>query len=145
MSRLWFSHRGFSVAALFATAAQCVNPEAAHAQIPPSESEVRAYQGLHAAVARGDLAETKRLIATRSDLKAVDSHNRTALHVAAHRGARDIAEALVAAGADANALDSRRYDIITIAAVRDDEAFLDPGPEARRQCEGDHQSLSAPR
>ena len=50
------------------------------------------------AVARGDIAETKRLLAANADLKAVDAHHRTALHVAAHRSAREIAEALVAAG-----------------------------------------------
>ena len=33
------------------------------AQIPPTESEVRAYTGLHAAAAAGNVAEIERLVA----------------------------------------------------------------------------------
>ena len=34
------------------------------AQIPPTESEIRAYTGLHAAAATGNVAEIDRLIGT---------------------------------------------------------------------------------
>ena len=35
----------------------------ARAQVPPSPAELRVYAGLHAAAARGDVAEIERLIA----------------------------------------------------------------------------------
>jgi ankyrin repeat protein len=96
----------------------------ARAQTPPSPSEIAAYTGLHKAVAAGDLAETAKLIATRPDLEARDGNGRTPLHVAAFVSNQPIAQALVKAGANPKALDNQRYDIITIAAVKDDPAFM---------------------
>jgi uncharacterized protein len=94
------------------------------AQTPPSAAEIAAYVGLHAAVARGDVAAVKAALAGGADKSARDSNGRTALHVAAHSGRTDFATALLDAGADANALDNQRYDIITIAAVRNDLPML---------------------
>ena len=39
----------------------------ASAQIAPTEAELRAYNGLHAAAARGDVAEIEKRIASRED------------------------------------------------------------------------------
>ncbi len=47
------------------------------AQIPPSASEVAAYEGLHAAAAKGDAAKIKRLVAAGADPNARDGHGRT--------------------------------------------------------------------
>ena len=55
------------------------------AQMPPSASEVAGYEGLHAAAAKGDTAEIKRLVAAGADPNARDGHGRTPLMVAAHR------------------------------------------------------------
>jgi uncharacterized protein len=90
------------------------------AQVPPSASEVAAYKGLHAAAAKGDAAEIKRLVAAGADLNARDGHGRTPLMVAAHRKRIDAAKALIDAKADLNLLDVQAYDVITIAAVIDD-------------------------
>ena len=94
----------------------------ATAQTPPSESEVAAYQGLHAAAARGNVEEIRRLAA--GDLNARDGNGRTPLHVATFARQADAIRALAQAGADLNALENDRYDAVTIAAVADDEATL---------------------
>ena len=93
---------------------------AAQAQIAPSAGEVAAYSGLHAAAAKGDIAEIKRLVAVSVDLNARDGHGRTPLMVAAHRKQIDAARPLIDAKADLNLLDAQAYDVITIAAVIDD-------------------------
>jgi hypothetical protein len=54
----------------------------ASAQIAPTESEWRAYGGLHAAAARGDVAGIEKLIASGENKEAVDEAGRTPLHVA---------------------------------------------------------------
>lgn len=92
---------------------------AADAQIPPSPAEVSAYEGLHLAAHRGDLAALRRAVAT-SNLETRDGHGRTALHVATHARQREAMRELVKAGADPRALDGQAYDAITIAAVADD-------------------------
>ncbi|MDH4094636.1 MAG: ankyrin repeat domain-containing protein [Betaproteobacteria bacterium] len=96
---------------------------AAQAQVPPTEAELRAYTGLHAAAAKGDAAEIAR-VATRANIDARDGYRRTPLHVAAYRAQHEVMRALVRAGADPNALEADRYDIVTIAAVADDVATL---------------------
>ena len=96
---------------------------AAQAQVPPTEAELRAYTGLHAAAAKGDAAEIAR-IATRANVDARDSYRRTPLHVAAYRARHEAMRALVKAGADPNALEHDRYDIVTIAAVANDVPTL---------------------
>ena len=99
-------------------------PIPGHAQTAPDDQEISAYRGLHAAVASGNQAEIKNLIAGGADLNATDGHGRTPLMVAGYR--RDVAAArlLIKAGADVNALDVQRYDLMTIAAVADDLAML---------------------
>jgi len=94
------------------------------AQIPPSESEVRAYTGLHAAAAAGNVAEIERLVAGGANREARDANGRTPLHVAAYRRQYDAARVLMKRGANPNALDAQRYDIVTIAAVADDVPML---------------------
>jgi ankyrin repeat protein len=94
------------------------------AQVPPSDAEVRAYQGLHAAAAAGNVAEIERLLAAGADREARDGNGRTPLHVAVYRKKQDAARLLLANGANANALDRQRYDVVTIAAVADDVPML---------------------
>ena len=105
-------------ALIVATAVQAL------AQIPPTAQEVRAYSGLHAAAAAGNLAEIERLLAAGANREARDGNGRTPLHVAAYRKQYDAARALMKRGANANALDAQRYDIVTIAAVADDVPML---------------------
>ncbi len=96
----------------------------ASAQTPPGASEIKAYQGLHAAAARGDTAEIERLVKAGSAVDARDGNRRTPLHVAIFMHQGEAARALLGHGADPNALDAQRYDIITIAAVADDVDML---------------------
>ena len=99
---------------------------ATQAQVPPSASEIARYTGLHAAAARGDAYEIKRIVAGKQAvvIDAVDGYGRTALHVAAYSRHQDAMRALAAAGANPNALERDRYDIATIAAVADDVETL---------------------
>ena len=97
-----------------------VLPTIAGAQTAPSAREQADYRGLHAAAAKGDHAEIKRLVETGADTDKRDPRGRTPLMVAAHAGRHGAALALIDAGADVNALDNDRYDVVTIAAVRND-------------------------
>jgi ankyrin repeat protein len=94
------------------------------AQIPPSQSELAVYAGLHAAAAKGDVAEIEQLIRDGEKPNLQDSRSRTPLHVAAHLGRHDAARTLLRLGANPNAMDNQRYDIITIAAVKNDLEML---------------------
>ena len=96
----------------------------AAAHVPPGLDELRGYQGLHGAAARGDVAEIERRIAAGEDREAVDARKRTPLHVAAFQKKADAARALLRLGADPNRLEADRYDIITIAAVANDVEML---------------------
>jgi ankyrin repeat protein len=96
----------------------------APAQVPPSATEVAAYQGLHAAAQRGDLAAIARLATTRAAREARDGQGRTPLHVATFARQRAAVRALLLAGADHAAFEDGRYDAVTIAAVADDEPTL---------------------
>ena len=97
---------------------------AAAAQTPPSDSELRAYRGLHAAAAAGNVAEIEKLAGAGASLEDKDGNSRTPLHVAVFMGKRDAARALLRLGANPNALDGQRYDIITIASVANDVPML---------------------
>jgi len=96
----------------------------AAAQVAPTAAELRAYAGLHAAAARGDVAEIERRIAAGEDKEAVDGRQRTPLHVAVYQRQHDAARALIRLSADPNRLEIDRYDIITIAAVANDVPML---------------------
>ena len=95
-----------------------------HAQVPPTATEAAAYQGLHAAAQRGDLAAIQRLAANKAALEARDGAGRTPLHVATFARQDRAVQALMQSGADHAALEQGRYDAVTIAAVADDEATL---------------------
>jgi ankyrin repeat protein len=109
-------------AALAALAIVAAAPVAA--QVPPSASEVLAYEGVHQAAWRGDLARLQALVAAGADLEARDGRGRTALHVATHARQREAIRQLAQAGAKLDVLEDDRYDAITIAAVADDPATL---------------------
>ena len=96
----------------------------ASAQVAPTEAELRVYVGLHAAAARGDVADIEKRVAAAEDKEAVDARRRTPLHVAVYQKQRDAARALMRLGADPNRLEIDRYDIITIAAVANDVPML---------------------
>ena len=96
----------------------------ASAQVAPAEADLRAYRGLHAAAARGDVADIEARIAAGENKEALDARRRTPLHVAVYRKQHDAASALMRLGADPNKLDIDRYDIITIAAVANDVPML---------------------
>ena len=97
---------------------------AAAAQTSPSDSELRAYRGLHAAAAAGNGAEIEKLASAGGKLEDKDGNGRTPLHVAVFMGKPDAARALLRLGANPNALDGQRYDIITIASVANDVPML---------------------
>ncbi len=96
----------------------------ASAQIAPTETELRDYGGLHAAAARGDVADIEKRIASAENKEAIDARHRTPLHVAVYQKQHDAARALIRLGADPNKLEIDRYDIITIAAVANDVPML---------------------
>jgi len=120
-SQAWASGAGLLAAAAILGAAPF---DAAHAQVPPSAGDKARYTGLHAAAARGDAQEIKRLVAQGAKPDARDGYERTPLHVAAYGRHHDAMRALAAAGAAPNALERDRYDIVTIAAVADDVPTL---------------------
>jgi len=95
-----------------------------HAQVPPTATDVAAYQGLHAAAHRGDLAAIQRLAVNKQALEARDSGGRTPLHVATFARQHQAVRVLLQAGADPAAFEQGRYDAVTIAAVADDESTL---------------------
>ena len=90
------------------------------AQNPPSQAEIAAYEGLHAAAASGSVVEIDRLVKQGADLNARDGNGRTPMMVAAFRQDDAAVRALIEAGANLNALDHQSYDVITIAAVLND-------------------------
>ncbi|MEA2927936.1 MAG: uncharacterized protein QOG38_364 [Hyphomicrobiales bacterium] len=122
-----------TVFALVCLLALCGAP--LHAQIPPGATEQRVYAGLHAAAAKGDVAQIETLFAAGEKIDTQDAHGRTPLHVAAHLRHHAAARTLLRLGANPNALDAQRYDIVTIAAVNDDvemlKLALDGGANAR--------------
>lgn len=108
----------------------------AHAQIAPSQAQVQAYTGMHAAAARGDVAKISALARTTpGTLEATDPNGRTPLHVATFLKQRAAIAALIKAGANTAALDKQKYDAVTIAAVADDpqtlKVLLDNGASAK--------------
>ncbi|MET0652286.1 MAG: ankyrin repeat domain-containing protein [Hyphomicrobiaceae bacterium] len=90
------------------------------AQNPPSQAEIAAYEGLHAAAAAGSVVEIDRLVKQGVDLNARDGNGRTPMMVAAFRQDDAAVRALIEAGANVNALEYQSYDVITIAAVLND-------------------------
>jgi ankyrin repeat protein len=96
----------------------------ASAQVGPTAAELSAYAGLHAAAARGDVAEIEERIAAGDNKEATDARKRTPLHVAAYQKQYEAARMLIRLGADPNKLEIDRYDIITIASVADDLLML---------------------
>ena len=94
------------------------------AQTPPSERDLRIYAGLHAAAAKGDVAEIERLVADGERVNIQDANSRTPLHVAVYRKHHEAARALLRLGANPNTFDAQRYDIVTIAAVQNDIEML---------------------
>ena len=90
---------------------------------------MQAYGGLHAAAAKGDVAEIERWSRpARRSMRATASP-----HAAACRrlhAKQDAARALMKLGADPNALEAQHYDIVTIAAVAND---CDAQARARRR------------
>ena len=96
----------------------------ASAQIAPTEAELRAYGGLHAAAARGDVADIEKRVGSGEDKEAIDSRKRTPLHVAVYQKKHEAARTLIRLGGDPNKFDIDRYDIITIAAVANDVPML---------------------
>lgn len=101
-----------------------VTTSPAATQVAPGPAEIEAYQGLHAAAAKGDVAAIERLVRAGTATDVRDGHNRTPLHVAVFMKNQDAARALLRAGADANSLEAQQYDIVTIAAVADDVPML---------------------
>ena len=96
----------------------------APAQVPPTASELQAYQALHQAAWRGDVQRLQALIAAGSDIEARDAQGRTPLHVATYARQAAAITALAKAGARLDVLENDRYDAITIAAVADDVPTL---------------------
>lgn len=107
-----------------ALTAALISTAPAMAQVPPTAVETAAYQGVHAAAARGDLPTLQKLIAARAEVNARDAYGRTPLQVATYARQAEVIRALAQAGADLNLLENDRYDAVTIAAVADDEATL---------------------
>ena len=101
-----------------------VQPLPSTAQIAPGPQEVSAYQGLHAAAYRGDVAQIELAGSAKAELNARDRQGRTPLHVATFAKQTQAIQALAKAGADLNVLEADRYDAVTIASVADDEVTL---------------------
>ncbi len=100
-------------------------PSSPLAQIPPSDAEAAAYDGLHRAAHVGDVDTIRQLVRQGADLEARDGANRTPAHVAAYASHEEALKVLAAAGADMNALEHQDYDLVTIAAVANDLDMLE--------------------
>ncbi len=96
----------------------------AHAQVPPTASEVSRYTGLHAAAHGGDVARIEVLLKAGEDANRRDSYGRTALHIATFARKPEAVRALIKGGAKTELLENDKYDAVTVAAVADDEATL---------------------
>ncbi len=107
-----------TIVSLFALA------ETASPQVPPSQSELETYQGLHRAAADGNLRALSDAMEQGADINERDADGRTPFHVAAYQGKTEVMKALAAKGADVNALEGQAYDAVTIAAVADDAETL---------------------
>jgi uncharacterized protein len=105
-------------------ATTCLAAPPVFAQVAPSASEIAAYQGLHAAAAKGDVAALETLARPGLDLEQRDGSGRTALLIAAHGSHDAFVAALAKAGANLNAKDMQHYDIVTIASVANDVDML---------------------
>ena len=101
-----------------------LRPLPSAAQIAPSPQEVSAYQGLHAAAYRGDVAQIELAASAKVDMNERDRHGRTPVHVATFAKQAQAIQALAKAGASLIALEADRYDAVTVASVADDEATL---------------------
>jgi uncharacterized protein len=112
----------FSFGVVMMVAAGMAEPT--EAQVPPSVTEIAAYQGLHKAAAAGDVAAVQAALAQGVSLEQRDAMGRTAFHVAAFQKQRDVMAMLAKAGADVNAFENQAYDAVTIAAVADDVDIL---------------------
>jgi hypothetical protein len=111
-----------AVAALLALF--CATPAWVRAQQAPTDHDLTIYAGLHAAAAKGDVAEIERLIAAGEKPDLQDANSRTPLIVAAFRKQYEAMRALIRLGANPNARDAEHYDVLTIAAVQNDLAML---------------------
>lgn len=120
-----FASTARALCAIAATLA-CAALQPAQAQVPPSPTDIAAYQGVHAAAAQGDSAALQRLLAGAgaAQVNARDAHGRTPLHVATFARQREAIRVLAKAGAGLDLLENDRYDAVTIAAVADDEDTL---------------------
>jgi ankyrin repeat protein len=96
----------------------------AQAQVAPTPAELATYTGLHAAAARGDIAEIQRLVAAGESKETMDARLRTPLHVAAFQKQHEAARLLLKLEANPNRVEVDRYDIVTIAAVANDMPML---------------------
>jgi uncharacterized protein len=94
------------------------------AQVPPSPTELQAYEGLHKVAAEGDIAGLEAALAGGADVNSRDASGRTPFHVAAYLKKTEVMKALAAKGADVNAFEGQAYDAVTIAAVADDVETL---------------------
>ncbi len=112
----------FAAAALFV--ATHVLPTNTLAQVPPDALELAAYSGLHAAAAKGNVDEIKKLVAAGAKVDVRDGAGRTPLHVAAYASHETAFKSLVDGGADINAMENSAYDVITIASVANDIEIL---------------------
>jgi len=90
----------------------------ASAQVAPTAGELRAYGGLHAAAARGDVADIEARIAAAENKEALDARRRTPLHVAVYLKQHDAARALIRLGADPNHPSILRSRASSAAMVR---------------------------
>lgn len=97
---------------------------AAHAQSPPSASQIASYSGLHRAAHENDIAAIKALLAEGANLDKRDRTGRTPAHVAAFASNEEALTALAEAGADMNAVEFQDYDVVTIAAVANDPEMV---------------------
>jgi ankyrin repeat protein len=134
------------IAALFAEVKQNHDPyDLDDSLLSPLLLRANGWTALHLAAARGDLEQTRALVATGAAVDAVNERNRTPLYEAAKRGHTAVVSLLLEYGANPNRKAVQGYTPMVVAAERGHAdtlaVLLSRGADLSVRCEGGDTAL----